>query len=278
MIRLFSTITILSCLFFSACGGGGGDDSSSSSSGGSTALACNVIGLETRILNGDTCNNSAAASVVRLIALDDFFQPISLCSGTLITPTQVLTAAHCFEQLAFYVVESGDRGTASNFEANVISLNEAPGFRLGGPDTSFRLFNDAAIAELDRPIPSPTMPILLSRAPEVGEEGFVFGFGATELGSRNASIDVLQGGAMTIREVTDNHIFVSFDGSGVNICSGDSGGPIVVLVDGQPAVAGIVSQGSEPGCFPGDVSTFTNLQSNSVLPWLTGSAGNASVR
>jgi len=276
MNRLFSIATLLTLsLLVSGCGGG---DSSSSSEDPTGALACNAIGLNTRVLNGASCSNSAASSVVRLIALDDFFNPISLCSGTLITPTQVLTASHCFEQTAFYVVESGDRGTASNFEANVIELREAPDFRLGGPDSSFRLFNDASIAVLDRPIPSPTMPILFSREAQVGEQGFVFGFGATEFGNLNASVNVLQGGGMTIREVTNDHIFVRFDGDGVNICAGDSGGPIVVLVDGQPAVAGIVSQGSLPGCLPGDVTTFTNVQSNVVLPWLTSEAPNADFR
>ena len=132
---------------------------------------------------------------------------------------------------------------------------------------------------LDRAIPSPVMPILLSRSAQVGENGFVFGFGNTEQGPNiQLSLDALQGGTTTIRELTSNHLFVLFDGSGVNVCNGDSGGPLVVEVNGQPAIAGIISQGNVPGCLPGDVTTFTNLQSDSVLPWLATVAGDALIR
>jgi secreted trypsin-like serine protease len=218
--------------------------------------------------------------VVRFFTLDAAENVLGFCSGTLIAPNAVLTATHCFlsGREAFVVVVLGE---GDNVEfANAVQINSAPGFRVGGPATGNRLFNDAAILLLDRNVSSPAMPVLVSRAPVVGEPGFVYGYGTTEVGGdfESVSVDVLKGGAMTISEVTPNHIFVVFDGSGVNVCKGDSGGPVIVEVNGQPALAGITSQGSNATCQAGDVTTFTNLQSDSVVTWLTDVVPGASLR
>ena len=73
---------------------------------------------------------------------------------------------------------------------------------------------------------------------------------------------------MLIQNVTPNHIFVSYDGSGTNVCNGDSGGPMVIPVGGVPTIIGVVSQGTTIGCTAGDITTFTNLQDPAVLNWL----------
>jgi S1-C subfamily serine protease len=70
---------------------------------------------------------------------------------------------------------------------------------------------------------------------------------------------------MVVGDVTQNHIFSAFDGSGVNVCFGDSGGP---MLNSSGDVVGIVSAGSNESCDQGDVTTFTNLNGSKIRDWL----------
>lgn len=260
------------------CSGGGGGET------GNDANACNIIGLQAKnakIINGTTCADPIGSSVVRLVSVNPDGSNLStFCTGTLIESATVLTAAHCFQAFAstgkVFGVVAGESGNLVG--AYIAGGAVAPGYRFD-PAVD-RLFNDVGVVKLDRALSSPVMPILISRAPAEGEPGYVFGFGRTVEGDATDPVSglTLQGGTMTVREVTPNHLFVIFEGDGVNVCNGDSGGPLVVEVNGQPAVAGVVSEGSIPGCVPGDVTTFSNLQSESVLPWLAEQAPSAVIR
>ena len=267
LIKHFMVLVLTASL--TACGGG--------SETGNDTNACNIIGLNPKVINGTTCEETLNSSVVRLVKLDDAGNVQSVfCTGVMIAPRTVLTAAHCAGAFGSgnIVVIAGDVGNTRGSLVTRVSI--APGFSSGVDN---RLFNDAMVLGIADDLAIPVMPILLSRGVEIGEPGYVFGYGRTVIGDQanpEQGLD-LQGGTMSVIEVTPNHIFVFFDGN-VNVCNGDSGGPLIVSVNGQPAVAGIVSSGSIPGCAEGDVTTFTNLQSPSVLPWLASVAPSALVR
>ncbi|RMG39830.1 MAG: hypothetical protein D6719_12370 [Candidatus Dadabacteria bacterium] len=269
-------------LVLSSCGGG---SSSSDSGSASSAQACNAIGLQARIINGNTCSETGS-SVLRVLAQVDLGREVvnfPVCTGTLVTPNTVITAAHCFLEstvagfpVVGYAVYVGEAGSGQVIPAADIAV--APGVRV--EQSVGRWFNDAALILLKSSLSLPLMPILLSRSVQTGEDGFVYGYGAREQGDTTEGLDFakLQSGTMTIQNVTPNHIFVAFSGNGVNVCNGDSGGPLVVLVNGQPALAGVTSQGSKQGCVAGDVTTFTNLQQSDVLNWLRKMIPSAYVR
>jgi secreted trypsin-like serine protease len=278
--RLLAVMLSLYAVTIVACGGGGGSESED------TDRACEVIGLPTRVINGTTCGGIEDAVVVRVMAEVDLGGSIGIvpiCTGAMVAPDSVLTAAHCFVPevggdpvvgLGIYTGEPGEGAFVAG-----VSYSIAPDARFE-PGVG-RMFNDAALIRLERGVNLPVIPILLSRPVEVGEPGFVYGYGQREEGENPDSgtdFFTLEAGAMTVREVTANHIFVVFSGDGVNVCFGDSGGPLVVEVDGQPAVAGVVSQGTNAGCESGDVTTFTNLQSPTVLNWLAQMVPDAYVR
>lgn len=260
-----------------SCGGGGGSDSN----GAETSRACGLIGLGEKIINGNACGDIGRSSVVRVIAqisngAGSVNRPI--CTGSLVTPNVVLTAAHCvdpnFAGMGVYV---GEPGAGRYVPARAISI--APGYRFE-PSVS-RSFNDAALLQLTENLPIPVLPILTSRSAQVGEPGFVYGYGKREEGTSPGEGDdffTLESGAMTVANVTPDHIFVVFDGNGVNVCNGDSGGPLVIETNGQPAVTGVVSEGSVTGCEVGDITTFTNLQSTTLVNWLNTFVPNAFVR
>ncbi|NMC63145.1 MAG: trypsin-like serine protease, partial [SAR324 cluster bacterium] len=231
-------ISILACLAMASCGGGGGDSEQ-------TKAACSIIGLNTKIIGGEACSDLDRASIVRIMALvevDNDLYPVPVCTGTMVTSDTVLTAQHCLiTDFAGYPVRnlgiySGEPGSGNLIAASLYL--RAPGYRYEA--SVGRIFNDAALIKLRESSNLPSIPILLSRSVDIGETGYVYGYGATAENQdpNDVTFFDLEAGTMNIQNVTPNHIFVAFDGGSVNVCNGDSGGPLIVLVDGEPAIAG----------------------------------------
>jgi secreted trypsin-like serine protease len=204
----------------------------------------------------------------------------------MIAPNVVLTAAHCFpSEISGFPVRGAGIITGESVNATFVagrSVALAPGFSVD--QSTGRRVDDAAIIILDRSLDLPVIPLLRSRAASPGETGFVYGYGqraegqAGEVADEASDFSTLESGAMAVQDVTENHVFVEYDGSGVNVCFGDSGGPIIVEVNGQPAVAGVVSDGSRNDCRAGDVTSYTNLQKSSMLSFLAVNAPGFSTR
>lgn len=262
---------LLVMILLVGCSSGGDDD-------GDNQDACAMINLPSRgykIINSETCGGLNQAAVVRVAVVfrrpdGVFASPV--CTGTMISNDDVLTATHCVDMFDFagYPVVGagiiiGDRNDERFIEA--VGVHQAPGFSFNGE----RTFNDAAVISLAQSPGLNVLPILASSEPSEGEAVYVYGYGKREEGTESEE-DLffdLQGGRMTLGSVTPNHYFVRYDGSGVNVCNGDSGGPMVYIDNGVPAIVGVVSQGSVEGCRSGDVTTFTNVTSSGLLGWLS---------
>jgi hypothetical protein len=191
------------------------------------------------IISGIVDHDNAAVVLLR----DTANNPI--CSGTLVSPTVVLTSAQCARTRT---VGFGVGGTSS--WVRVQQFRAAPGWN-GNP----RDGNDLAVAILDRPVTS-VVPLPIGRravhTPGAGAQVSIVGFGwdrtnGTGLGGRRqatASISATSDRTLTLSGVGDQQR-----------CFGDMGGPTIATgPDGINRVVGVGSYANLP-CVDGSTET-----------------------
>ncbi len=174
-----------------------------------------------------------------------------LCTGSLIAPTVVLTAAHCVKSN----IDAGTagRGTArfgtggdAGFVASAAVVDQFAHRRYrGGLYDGF----DLGLVRIDA-APSGYEPLPYNREPLTaalqGQPIRVVGFGVSD-GDAQLGAGVKREATMTLSSVDGP--FVRFGGERVNICRGDSGGPLFLDVDddGREELIAVTSFGAA-GC------------------------------
>src|SRR4051812_7784459 len=227
------------------------------------------------------------------IIIDNAF----LCSGTLVSPTFVVTAGHCSSitgaieegtpigqpgQLIDVYLGSNKADQGKLYAVKNVTVNPNYNFLLNGSGY------DVSLLELTTPAPYPTVKVAGK-----GEEGLwkpgtmatIAGWGATEEGGDLP--DTMQEAQVPI--VTDAYaakaypdefenktqIGAGFDKGGVDTCQGDSGGPLLVPgPNGVFRLAGDTSYGE--GCaephFPG---IYGRVADTTLREWIRSVAPEA---
>jgi len=200
-----------------------------------TTLACSLaLCVSARAIVGDA--EQADWRIVRPALM--VAGPLGTCSGAVLGPDLVLTAAHCVTTTAY--VEVAGYGTGW---IGVSEIVQHPQFSPGAA----LLKADLALLKLYMPPPTGFVPALLgSRPVGSGERLIVVGYGLQDNGKRD---NFARMATLTVTNQYDDKLgLTDQDAMGERStrggCGGDSGGPVFAARGGAPFLVGIVTAGS----------------------------------
>jgi len=257
-------------LLTAACGGGGAPSAPTSPPAPPNvpvSSACTAIGqtvsAATAIVNGSDCTG-AVSSVVLLNLKDAGGQPTGACTGTVIAPRAILTAAHCLPSTAASIsvfLGTGPQQTALSFTPH-------PAWR----DSNATAF-DVGVILMPADIGRTPTPLLLSRDARVGETAIIAGWGRDGSGPGAT----LRAGAATLTAVSALTLETTFTTTASSVCQGDSGGPILLNEGGVWAIGGVISANSTLACSFGN-NLYANIRHPDISAFILARVPDAARR
>ncbi|MBC2868013.1 S1 family peptidase [Streptomyces mexicanus] len=169
------------------------------------------------------------------------------CSGVLVAPEWLLTAASCFadDPATSLSVPAGKPAKHTTATIGRSDLSGSDGAVRDVVQLVPRTDRDVVLARLDRPVTNVAPVALATSAPAAGEELKFAGYGRNKtewapLKLHTGALTVDAAGATTA-DVTGK--------DGAAACMGDTGGPVVRTVNGTAQLVALTSRSYQGGCF-----------------------------
>jgi snapalysin len=211
-----------------------------------------------------------------------------ICTGTLIDPSWVVTAAHCLTPSAVGLASQEAVTRSIRVHLGTVNLDLSQGdvraasFTIPKPGFSLDSLghDDIGLVKLAQPVtdvaPAP-VNFDRARAP-IGTVVTMVGFGATATGGAGTiGIEyALADRASTSCApygVSDGDLLCFSQTDGLGKCRGDSGGPSFAQLDGRRALVGVTSFG-DPDCIKLSADTRTDVERPFLASNLAGCAGD----
>ncbi|MEU3923137.1 trypsin-like serine protease [Streptomyces sp. NPDC029004] len=174
------------------------------------------------------------------------------CSGTLIDAEWLLTAASCFvdNPAAGLAVPAGAPKLKTTAVIGRADLTGTQGAERRVVELVPRTDRDVVLARLNRPVAGVAPIALATSAPTAGEQLTFAGYGRTK--DEWAPLK-LHTGTYTVDSAAPTTAAVAGK-DGAAACMGDSGGPVVRVINGTATLAALNSQSYQGGCFGSDTS------------------------
>ncbi|MCP4679710.1 MAG: trypsin-like serine protease [Deltaproteobacteria bacterium] len=165
----------------------------------------------------------------------------SMCTGTLIAPDVVLSAAHCV-YLPYrnidYTKDPGSLQILGGAKAGEVVYSWAkevvrnPSYNgMWGTDLSMILLEDP-VTDVE------PHKVRMKPGPAKGDEGVIVGYGTSTTYGDTETAGIHRAGDTTVLRASGNTFEIGNPAGG---CSGDSGGPVFTMQDGEWVVTGVAS-------------------------------------
>ena len=193
-----------------------------------------------------------------------------ICTGSLIRADIIITAAHCTFDKGFYWVKLGSDTLDS----------DAPLLEVSGTwrDTRYSkktITNDLGLLKLTTPV-TDIKPVSIPTAAQIAKVSKLtkfkmYGWGqdqnqevakflrAANLDLQDAAAKRAYGSVFKPEVMLASGRYIKAEKVYAGGCSGDSGGPLMGVVDGKQVLVGLTSWGSAQGCDRGKPTIFTRV-------------------
>jgi len=193
----------------------------------------------------------------------------TVCTGTLVAPDAVLTAAHCFDESPPAGVYFGATPPALGLVVDVASVEQHPNY-----DSATHAHDIGIVRLASRPpIAAARMYAMPLSASFVGQTIRIVGFGRTS--TLDDTAPQKRTGDSRVEAAADGRF--TFRPAPSQTCFGDSGGPAFAVVGGVEQLVGVTSTG-DLGCNSGATDVVVqSFDSGFVAGYLAGAASQPGV-